>query len=222
VTSLAWAAAAVACLIAVLAWTRRNDAARRAVLVERRSRPEALLDADLVYMEQAFRVPQPVGLVVKLDRAYRLPSGRLVLVELKTRWVNRPFLSDVIQLSAQRMAVQSQTRQTVETYGYVAVEVPGNERRRQAHRVELMSEREVTALINRRKDILEGSVAPRYAASAKTCRSCAFRSQCDGPHLGGRGASSRQGGVDRVDLAGDWPSGDGVRTGGRARGRRDG
>jgi CRISPR-associated exonuclease Cas4 len=222
VNTLAWAVAVVACLIVVLAWTRRNDAARSAVLVERRSRPEALLDSDLVYMEQAFRVPQPVGLVVKLDRAYRLPSGRLVLVELKTRWVNRPFLSDVIQLSAQRMAVQRETHQAVESYGYVVVEAPGKRRRQQAHRVELLSEPEVTALINRRKEILVGSVAPRFAASAKTCRSCGFRSQCDSPHLAGNGKSSRQDGVDRGRFAGEWQSGDGVRTERLARGRRGG
>ena len=55
--------------------------------------------------KELFRISTPVGLVAKLDRAYRLPSGLLVLVEFKTRWSNQPCLSDVIQLSAQRMAV---------------------------------------------------------------------------------------------------------------------
>ena len=41
---------------------------------ERASRPEALLDAKLVYMEKLFRVSSPVGLVAKLDRAYRMPE----------------------------------------------------------------------------------------------------------------------------------------------------
>ena len=78
---------------------------RQARGVERRSRPAALRDAELVYVEKTFRTTSPVPIAAKLDRAYRLPSGQLVLVELKTRWNGGPNLSDVIQLSAQRVAL---------------------------------------------------------------------------------------------------------------------
>ena len=52
--------------------------------------------------------------------------------------------------------------------------------RRITHRVELMSEEEVTALARRREDILAGRIAPQYSNSPKMCRRCGFRSQCDG------------------------------------------
>ncbi len=98
-------------------------------------------------MERLFRISTPVGLVAKLDRAYRMPSGLLVLVELKTRWINQPFLSDVIQLSAQRMAVMGQTGQAVASYGYVMVKAPTGRAFPIAHRVQLMTDEEIVALI---------------------------------------------------------------------------
>ena len=113
-SALAWGvgcAIAIACFAMALAWRRSH--ASRAALAERMSRPRALRDATLIYMEKQFRISNPVGLVAKLDRAYRMPSGMIVLVEFKTRRLDRPLLSDVIQLSAQRMALMGQTGQTV-------------------------------------------------------------------------------------------------------------
>ncbi len=130
-------------------------------------------------MEKLFRISTPVGLVAKLDRAYRIPSGLLVLVELKTRWINQPCLSDVIQLSAQRMAVMGQTRQAVASYAYVMAKAPSGRALPTAHRVELMSDDQVVALVRRREAILVGHVLPHWPWSPKTCLSCAFRSQCD-------------------------------------------
>lgn len=148
---------------------------------ERASRPEALLDAKLVYMEKLFRVSSPVGLVAKLDRAYRMPSGLIVLVEFKSRWINRPFMSDVIQLSVQRMAVQGETGQAVASYGYVVVKAPSKRAPQTAYFVELMSDAEVIALVRRREELLARQIAPRYSMSQKMCRKCAFRLQCDHP-----------------------------------------
>ena len=52
-------------------------------------RPAALRDAELVYMERLFRASARwTG--GEIDRAYRLPSGLLVLVESKTRWATSP------------------------------------------------------------------------------------------------------------------------------------
>jgi hypothetical protein len=90
-----------------------------------------------------------------------MPSGLVVLVEFKSRWINRPLLSDVIQLSVQRMAVEGQTRQAVASHGYVVVKAPGKHAPQTAHRVELMSDVQVLALIKRRDDILAGRVAPQ-------------------------------------------------------------
>ena len=38
-------------------------------------------------------------------------------------------------------------------------------------------------LVKRREDILAGQVLPRWPLSRKTCLTCAFRAQCDYPHL---------------------------------------
>ena len=130
-------------------------------------------------MERLFRVSTPVGLVAKLDRAYRLPSGQLVLVEFKTRWSNQPSLADVIQLSAQRMAVMGQTGQTVTSYGYVIVKAPAPRALPTEHRVELMSDDQVVALVRRREAILAGHVLPHRPWAPRTCLSCAFRAQCE-------------------------------------------
>jgi CRISPR-associated exonuclease Cas4 len=180
VSALAWgvgSATAVVCFALVMAWRRSLET--NAARAERASRPAALRNAELVYMERLFRISTPVGLVAKLDRAYRMPSGLLVLVEFKTRWSNQPFLSDVIQLSAQRMAVMGQTGQSVASYGYVMVKAPAPRALPIAHRVKLMTDEQVVALVRRREEILAGRALPRWSLPRKTCLACAFRAQCD-------------------------------------------
>lgn len=113
-------------------WLRLQ--ATRFALAEETSRPEALREAKLVLHGETVSISRPVGLVAKLDRAYRTPSGVIVLVEFKTRWINQPLLSDVIQLSAQRMAVMGQTGQVVAPYGYVTVKLPTRRALPTAHR----------------------------------------------------------------------------------------
>ena len=153
---------------------------RQARGVERRSRPAALRDAELVLVEKKFRTTSPVPIAAKLDRAYRLPSGQLVLLELKTRWNGGPNLSDVIQLSAQRVALSAATGQTVAAEAFVLIERPGARRSPVAHRVDLLSVDQVAVLVRRREAILADRISPRYAAEAGHCQSCAFRSQCEG------------------------------------------
>jgi len=153
---------------------------RQAGGVERRSRPAALRDAELVHVEKTFRMTSPVLIAAKLDRAYRLPSGQLVLVELKTRWNGGPNLSDVIQLSAQRVALSAATGQTVAAEAFVLIERPGARRSPVAHRVDLLSADQVIALVRRREAILADRIPPRYTEEVGHCQSCAFRSQCEG------------------------------------------
>ena len=179
-STLAWG---VGCAVAVvgfalaLAW--RRSLQTHAARAERALRPAALRDAELVYLEKLFRISTPVGLVAKLDRAYRLPSGLIVLVEFKTRWSNQPCLSDVIQLSAQRMAVMGQTGQSVASHGYVMVKAPTKQALPIAHLVNLMTDQQVVALIRRREEILAGRILQHGHLSRKTCLSCAFRAQCN-------------------------------------------
>ena len=184
VSALAWG---VGCAIAIvglaLVMARWRSVETDAARTERASRPVALRDAGLVYMERLFRISTPVGLVAKLDRAYRMPSGLLVLVEFKTRWSNQPCLSDVIQLSAQRMAVVGQTGKSVASYGYVMVKAPTGRALPIAHRVQLMTDEEMVALIKKREGILAGRVMARRSHSRNACVTCVFRAQCDDPRV---------------------------------------
>lgn len=166
----------VVCLALVIAW--RRSVTTDAALAERASRPDALRDAELVYMERLFRTSKPVGVVAKIDRAYRLPSGLLVLVELKTRWINQPCLSDVIQLSAQRVAVMGSTRQSVASYAFVLAKAPTRQALPIAHRVQLMSDEQVVALVRRREDVLAGRVLPSGPRSRKMCSACTSQARC--------------------------------------------
>jgi CRISPR-associated exonuclease Cas4 len=184
VSALAWGVCcAVAVVVFALLMPRRRSLETHAARAERVSRPAALRDAGLVYMEKLFRISTPVRLVAKLDRAYRLPSGLFVLVEFKTRWSNQPCLSDVIQLSAQRMALMGKTGQAVASYGYVMVKAPTRRALPITHLVKLMTGEQVVTLVRRREDILAGRVLPRWPLSRKACLTCAFRAQCDYPHL---------------------------------------
>jgi len=180
-SALGWAVLGglvVVCLSLFIAW--RRSGATDGALAERASRPDELRDAELVYQERLFRTSRPVGVVARVDRAYRLPSGVLVLVELKTRWINHPCLSDVIQLSAQRMAVKGRTQQTVASRGYVIIKAPTGRASPSEHRVDLLSDEQVIALVRYRAQLLAGRVSPRWPSSPRTCDACAFRARCDG------------------------------------------
>lgn len=171
---LAWALLTLALAVGITAALRR----RRVALAHRMEmcRPSDLKDAELLYLERRFDVSEPVRLSARLDRAYRMPSGLVVLLELKTRGVNRAFPSDVIQLSAQRLAIERKTRHVVAHHGYVIVQMPDGACA--AHRVQLVSGAAVVALIRRREAILGGRINPRPAASVGVCRTCAYRSIC--------------------------------------------
>lgn len=164
------------CVCLVLLVRRRRQAVS-AVEAELASRPAALRDAELIHVERLFRISAPARLAARIDRAYRLPSGVIVLVEFKTRWTNRPSRSDVIQLSTQRLVMEHHGL-LVAPFGYVVIRRPG----RAAYttrRVELMTGMDVVGLIHRREEILAQRIAPTHAANGGTCRTCAFRSECD-------------------------------------------
>ena len=140
--------------------------------------PRELREAQLLYAEQLFTAIGQPSISARVDRAYRLPSGAIVLLELKTRETDRPYLSDVIELSAQRAAIALQTGEPVADLAYVAVRRPGSAAVR-VHQVRLMPIAEVKALAVRRQTILLGKLAPGYAGSAEICRRCAFASACE-------------------------------------------
>jgi CRISPR-associated exonuclease Cas4 len=180
-TLLAWFAVAVAaaCIAAFALHRLRGARARRA---EQASRPVELAGAGLLYMERQFRIRKPISLVARIDRAYRAADGAIVLIELKTRWKSRAYATDVIQLSAQKMALEGQTGQRVAAHAFVTVQKPTRNTEQRSYKVELLQPSEVVGLYRRRQDVVAGRVAPRYAKSSRACKECAFRARCDKPN----------------------------------------
>lgn len=163
------------CLVMVGGLVKRRMGARQ----ERARRPHVLRDAELVYMEQRFRIQRPLRLIARLDRAYRIADGSLVLVELKTRWSMQPHATDIIQLSAQKLAIENCHGQRVAPYAFVSIEKPDGRSRRVHRRVALLTAREVEALALRRDAVLAGRTTANYAANAAACGSCAYRRDCE-------------------------------------------
>lgn len=153
--------------------------------------PMELQCATLAYAEKLFRDPGPIALTVKVDRAYRVEGKVLILVELKTRRSNRPYHSDVIELSAQRVAIMRQTGEEVALHGYVVVRTEDGSRT--FHRVDLLSAAEVDALIDRRGAILKGLIRPQRACAPNLCGQCEFEKKCtDSRSKGNRPLNTRQ------------------------------
>lgn len=139
--------------------------------------PAELVHAEIVYAERTFRSKRH-GLVAKLDRAYRVGRGELALLELKTRSQDAVFMSDIIELSAQRVALQDETGEAVSTEAWVIVQSIASGKRR-PHRVHLMTDEEVQAMRQRYRLVRSGKIeAPQAARSAKQCRTCGHLGRC--------------------------------------------
>jgi CRISPR-associated exonuclease Cas4 len=172
--ALAALIAVVLCLV-LFRWIRRIQR----VAAERAWRPLELQEADLVYAERTFRARTPLRLVARVDRGYRRADGSIVLVELKTRSTSQAYFSDVIELSAQRLAVEAQGNRVSE-YAYVVTQSPGS-RKKRIHLVKLLSGNEVIGLANRREFILTSVQNAGYALERGLCRGCSFSGRCQ-PH----------------------------------------
>ena len=156
----------------------------RACASERHWLPPELQHAQLAFAEKSFRMWQPIRLIARADRGYRL-EGELHLAEFKTRAHAVAYSSDVIELSAQRLVIEKTTGEWVSESGYVlAQDLSG--KRRSVHKVRLLPGADVIALARRREAILKGRIVPRYASSQGLCSHCAYRAECK-PALSDRG-----------------------------------
>ncbi|RZI42170.1 hypothetical protein EGT07_13170 [Herbaspirillum sp. HC18] len=177
-TAAEWGLFAVAVIgVPILArWVWRNCAEPK----EDAWRPQELRDAEIAYAEKMFRSNGPVSVVAKVDRAYRHRNGLITLVELKTRQVDRIYLSDIIELSAQRFALEVQMREAVAPHGYVLVQQEGHGKKK-SHRVRLMTHAEVITLVARREAVVSRETEARYTLWSRLCCHCAFREKCKPP-----------------------------------------
>ena len=148
----------------------------RSVISERQWLPEELRAAELSFAERTFRIWRPIALIARIDRGYRL-GEEIRLAEFKTRPTNKVYRSDVIELSAQRMAMEKNTGVMVSKIGYVFLQ-DRNGKRKLAKRVFLMDTKEIIDLAARRQGIIEGKIQARYAESDGLCKVCAYKSEC--------------------------------------------
>lgn len=138
--------------------------------------PAELRHASLEFAEQTFCSNGPIPIVARIDRGYRI-GNMIHLAEFKTRAVMQAYRSDVIELSAQKVAVEDCTGFAVSNVGYVLInDVAGG--RRRLKKVNLLSRSEVMALAVRREQILNRSTMPKFAEKGALCRKCAYRQEC--------------------------------------------
>lgn len=173
----------ILCLVLLIGLSRllRRSALRT---IEYRWRPQALEHASIAYAEQKFFTKKPFPLVAKIDRAYRTGDG-LVLVELKRRWRRRAYTSDTVELSAQKVAIERSTGETV-AGAYVVVEHPET-LVRTAIEVPLLVEAGVVELARRHAKVMQGKIRPEKANRIALCSACAYADQCRPDVLRGRG-----------------------------------
>jgi hypothetical protein len=153
-------------LLWLLASRRRRFATGDAVWL-----PKELRGARLVYSEREFTTESPVPLGARIDRAYALPDGTLVLIEFKRRERPRVYQADVVQLSVQRVVLERATGARVAAHAYVGFVSAGADKIR-PRRVELEPELQVAARYDRAVVVLTRSSSARRTADLDLCRSC--------------------------------------------------
>ena len=170
----------VLALLGAVAWkVGRNWHARAS---EEKWRPPELQHARLAFAEKTFKAWRPIRLIARADRGYWL-HGQMRLAEFKTRARPVAYSSDVIELSAQRLAIEANARERVSDIGYVlAQDALG--KRRSVHKVQLLPRAAIVAIAKRREGILTGRIVPTYSISQGLCSHCAYRDECkpDHPH----------------------------------------
>lgn len=138
--------------------------------------PQELHGAQLAYAEKTFKSTIH-KLVAKLDRAYRY-NGVITLIELKTRKRVQATLSDIIELSVQRIALRDATGEYVSKVAYVAVQTEAGGRKHVV-RVDLLDTRKVVALRSRHEMLKSQQVRdPRPARSLPMCVACPHKKDC--------------------------------------------
>lgn len=160
-------------LVGTWALTRRH----RLKQEEQAWLPEELKTARLEFAERTFYTRWPFRLYAKIDRAYRTQDGSLVLTELKRRFRRQAYPSDVVELSAQKLAIERGARYRVAAKGFVVVEHPGTGERTPIA-VTLLPEAEIVALGRRHRLLVDAIVAPDKLNDARLCRSCAYVDRC--------------------------------------------
>lgn len=135
-----------------------------------------LAGSRLVFAEQSFAIRRPFKLAVRVDRVYDNGES-LLLVELKTRLTQRIYWADIIELSAQRIALRQSSARDVAGHAYVLLVHPLL-RRQNLYKVELIPEQAIVSIASRRRLLLAGVVAPNRTTDSARCVRCEYRTEC--------------------------------------------
>jgi CRISPR-associated exonuclease Cas4 len=175
-TMLNWAS------LGLFLWALRGfwtNFGRRIVARQEHNRwlPPELQGATIAFAEKEFKAHLPFSVGAIVDRAYRLASGQIVLMELKQRERVKSFFSDVVELSMQKLAIEASGGGTVAPHAYVVCESPAT-RRKTPIRVALLSEGEIIQLRDRHVALKTGRVMPTKVDHPAICEACAYRAEC--------------------------------------------
>lgn len=135
-----------------------------------------LRDSELVFAEKDFTIHHPLHLAVRVDRVYDKGSS-LVLLELKTRIRRDIYPSDIIELSAQRLAVSKSVNREVSEFAYVLMFNPVL-RTHTIHQVRLYPDHIVIGLARRRELLIQGAITPNRMYHSARCEKCEYRPEC--------------------------------------------
>lgn len=150
--------------------------------LERGRMPTEIARARLVTSEKTYRRGGPRAFYAKVDQGFRTLDGRLVLVDTKNRM--RVTTSDIVQLSAQAVAVRDQmgTRLgRVADYAYIRLQLAGGPPTYKAYR--LYPEGVIDQLVDRYHALRLRQRAPVLRPHPSRCNGCAFSLPCRAARL---------------------------------------
>lgn len=143
---------------------------------ERALMPSEIAAGRLVISEKTFYRRGARPFAAKTDQGFLTPAGVIVLVESKTR--SRISSSDLVQISAQAIAVaaDNRIRHPVAPWGYIRLAPAGG--RPFYQRVELLPASRVDQLWDRWHALKHRHVVPVYRPDPSRCRTCVLRTKC--------------------------------------------
>lgn len=115
------------------------------------------------------------------DQVYRTAGSKLILVETKTRYRNVTYLSDVVELSVQRLAIDQSNKDpgtAIADYAYVRIILRGRKPKPTYKKVRLLTADQVTQVYRRYQAVVSGQIAPVAQSRHAACKNCSQRANC--------------------------------------------
>lgn len=138
--------------------------------------PDELKNATIWMKEKGFEISGDIPLIGKMDEAFLLPSGMIVLSDTKSRKRKVVYESDILQVSGYKVLVEDATGKSVADYGFVRLLTPeGNA----YFRVKLLSRVEVSSARQLHEDLVSGLYEGEKCGKQYICNTCAYQRECE-------------------------------------------